>query len=158
MLILYLILWIIFNERFTLEILWIGLLVSALIDLFTLKILGKGRRHRLLTWARLALGCVRYVVSLVREVFRCNMAVIRLILSPRLTVEPQLHYFRTRLKTDNAKVVLANSITLTPGTITCTLEDDTLCVHALDSTLGEGVENTEFEKKLLELEAMADES
>ena len=68
------------------------------------------------------------------------------------------HTFRTKLKTDTARVALANSITLTPGTITCTLEDDKFCVHALDTTLGEGVENTDFEKRLLELEAIADDA
>ncbi|MBO4299527.1 MAG: Na+/H+ antiporter subunit E, partial [Clostridia bacterium] len=49
-------------------------------------------------------------------------------------------------------------ITLTPGTITCGLEDDMFCVHALDTTLGKGVEATDFDKKLLELEATADDA
>ena len=155
MLAVFLVLWIILNERLTLEILWIGLIVSALVDLFCLGILGVKGRLKLPARLRLALGWIRYVGCLLSEVFRCNMAVIRLIVSPRLEVEPELHFFRTRLRTDAGRVALANSITLTPGTITCTLEGDTLCVHALDSTTGAGVESSGFEERLLELEEIA---
>ena len=158
MLIVYLILWFIFNERVTLELFVIGLIVSALVDLFSWKILGGVRRKKIKTHLRLIAGGARYGWNLLKEIFRCNMAVIRLILSPTLEVAPELHTFRTKLKTDTARVALANSITLTPGTITCTLEDDKFCVHALDTTLGEGVENTDFEKRLLELEAIADDA
>ena len=136
----------------------VGLIVSALVDLFSWKILGGVRRKKIKTHLRLIAGGARYGWNLLKEIFRCNMAVIRLILSPTLEVEPELHTFRTKLKTDTARVALANSITLTPGTITCTLEDDKFCVHALDTTLGEGVENTDFEKRLLELEAIADDA
>lgn len=118
MLIVYLILWFIFNERVTAELAVIGLLVCALVDLFSWKILGGIRRRPVKTWLKLLAGGARYAWNLLKEIFRCNAAVIRLILSPTLEVEPELHYFRTRLKTDAARVALANSITLTPGTIT----------------------------------------
>ena len=49
-------------------------------------------------------------------------------------------------------MVLANSITLTPGTITVTLEEDEYLVHCLDRELGEGIESCSFEKRLEELE------
>ena len=58
----------------------------------------------------------------------------------------------TDLKSETAKVMLANSITLTPGTITVSLEDDTLLVHCLDKTLSEGMEDSEFVKMLEKLE------
>ena len=154
MLIVYLILWFIFNERVTLELAVIGLIVCGLVDLFSWKILGGARRKKPSTWLKLIAGGARYGVNLLREIFRCNAAVIRLILSPSLEVEPELHTFTTRLRTDAARVALANSITLTPGTITCALEGDRFCVHALDSTLGQGVESSDFEKRLLELEAI----
>ncbi len=158
MLIVYLILWFIFNERITLEVAVIGLIVCAVIELFTWKILGKTKHPAAKTRLRLLAGGARYGYNLLKEIFRCNAAVIRLILSPRLEVEPELHTFRTKLKTDAARVALANSITLTPGTITCGLENDSFCVHALDSTLGQGVEASDFEKRLLELEGIADDA
>ena len=157
MLIVYLALWFIFNERVTLELAVIGLLVAAIVDLFSWKVLGSVKRKKPNAQLRLLVGSARYGWNLLKEIFRCNAAVIRLILSPTLEVEPELHTFRTRLKTDAARVTLANSITLTPGTITCGLEDDMFCVHALDTTLGKGIENSGFEKRLLELEAISDD-
>ena len=158
MFLVYLALWFIFNERMTVELLVIGLLVSALVDLFSIKILGMRYKGSLKRLARLTGGVFAYIWRLIVEIFKANASVIRLIVSPTLEVEPELHFFKTKLKSDAARVLLANSITLTPGTITCMLEDDKLCVHALDKSLAEGIENTDFEQKLLKLEEIADES
>ena len=92
------------------------------------------------------------------EIFKCNIAVLKLILSPDQEPEPQLHYFKTGLRTDPARVTLANSITITPGTITCTMEDDQLCVHALDRTLAEGLTQGESERRLKALEEVYDDA
>ena len=151
-------LWFIFNERVTVELLVIGLLVSALVDLFCIKILGMRYKGNLKKLLRLTGGVLKYIWRLLVEIFKANASVIRLIVSPTLEVEPEIHYFRTQLKSDAARVLLANSITLTPGTITCMLEDDRLCVHALDKSLAEGIENTDFERDLLKLEEIAHES
>ena len=151
-------LWFIFNERVTVELLVIGLIVSALVDLFSIKILGMRYRGSLKKLLRLTGGVLKYVWRLLVEIFKANASVIRLIVSPSLEVEPEIHYFRTQLKSDAARVLLANSITLTPGTITCMLEDDKLCVHALDKSLAEGIESTDFERDLLKLEEIAHES
>lgn len=51
----------------------------------------------------------------------------------RGNINPRIVHFRTRLKTDIARVILTNSITLTPGTITLDLKDDHLIVHWLDA-------------------------
>ncbi len=151
-------LWFIFNERVTVELLVIGLLASALVDLFCIKILGMRYKGNLKKLLRLTGGVLKYIWRLLVEIFKANASVIRLIVSPTLEVEPEIHYFRTQLKSDAARVLLANSITLTPGTITCMLEDDRLCVHALDKSLAEGIENTDFERDLLKLEEIAHES
>ena len=158
MLLIYLILWIIFNERLTLEILWIGLIAAALVDLFAFVILGRIKPPRWRSAIRLVQHGVRYLGFLLREIFRCNGQVIRLILSPSLEIEPELHFFKTSLKTDTARVALANSITLTPGTITCALEDGTLTVHALDSSMAEGLERSGFEKRLLIMEDISNDA
>lgn len=154
----YLVLWFIFNERITWELLIIGLLACALVDLFSWKILGMKPGGSIKRKLRLIAKGLRYGWKLLTEIFKANASVIRLIVSPELEVEPEIHYFKTRLKSDSARVALANSITLTPGTITCLLEDDKLCVHALDKSLAEGIDNTEFEQDLLEMEEIANES
>ncbi|MPN02134.1 hypothetical protein SDC9_149347 [bioreactor metagenome] len=64
---------------------------------------------------------------------------------------PVLVYFHTGLKSDKEKTILANSITLTAGTITVQAEDDLFCVHALDRPLADGIENCEFERRISKL-------
>jgi multicomponent Na+:H+ antiporter subunit E len=54
-----------------------------------------------------------------------------IVLHPKLPIEPGLLRFRTRLRSQVGHVILANSITLTPGTITVDLSDGTYLVHAL---------------------------
>ena len=77
---------------------------------------------------------------------------MQLILSPKMEVEPKLVRFRTDLKTDLARVILANSITLTPGTITVTLEGDEYLVHCLDKSMAEGMDDSIFVRLLHQLE------
>ena len=77
---------------------------------------------------------------------------LRLIWNPRREVEPELRSFRTGLKSDFGKVMLANSITLTPGTITVHVKDDLFLVHCLDKEMGETLENSEFEQRIKEME------
>ena len=61
--------------------------------------------------------------------------------------------FSVRLKKEWTRAMLANFITLTPGTITAFLEDDIYTVHCLDKELAEGIEDCAFVKILTELEA-----
>lgn len=82
------------------------------------------------------------------------MCVLRLITSPDLQPEPALIYFDSELKTGLAKVMLADSITLTPGTITVSLEENHFCVHCLDKELAEGVEESVFLELLEKMEAV----
>ena len=86
------------------------------------------------------------------DVIRCTLQVIRLILHPGEEIRPQLVTFRTKLTDDTHKVVLANSITLTPGTITVGLQDDRLCVHGLDASFLEGIESCDMVKRLEKME------
>ena len=69
-------------------------------------------------------------------------------------MDPVIVRFQTDLKSDAAKVALANSITLTPGTITIGLEGDELIVHALDAELIEGIDESVFVRLLRKMEAM----
>ena len=86
------------------------------------------------------------------EILKANIGVMQLILSPKMEVEPKLVRFRTDLKTDLARVILANSITLTPGTITVTLEGDEYLVHCLDKSMAEGMDDSIFVRLLHQLE------
>jgi multicomponent Na+:H+ antiporter subunit E len=74
---------------------------------------------------------LRYLAWLFWNMVKANLQVAWIILHPGLPVDPTFLVFRTTLKSDLSRVLLANSITLTPGTITVDLKDDQLLVHAL---------------------------
>ena len=67
-------------------------------------------------------------------------------------MEPVIVRFRVDLETELARVILANSITLTPGTITVLLEGNEYTVHCLDKCLAEGMEDSSFVKMLQKIE------
>ena len=68
-------------------------------------------------------------------------------------VEPVLIQFDTHFKSDTSKFLLANAITLTPGTITVSVEGDRFTVHCLDKEMAEGIETSVFVQLLEKLEA-----
>jgi len=155
MFMLLLILWIILNGRLDAEVFLLGIGLSALICLFAARCMGYSfRREREVL--RRAPGFVRYCALLLFEIIKANLDVMHLILSPRLEPEPQIISVRVPLKTGLGRVVLANSITLTPGTITISLEGDCYRIHCLDRTLGEGVDSSPFVSRLTRLEGQHD--
>jgi multicomponent Na+:H+ antiporter subunit E len=76
---------------------------------------------------------LRYLVWLFGQIVLANFHIAGLALSlhPRKHLEPHIIKFKTSLKTDFARFVLANSITLTPGTVSVRIEEDTFYVHAI---------------------------
>lgn len=144
-------LWIIFCGAVTVELIWIGLLVSGLVYAFFCKFIGYSPKKELTFFRKIGQGLL-YVVILVYEIIVANFHVMYLILTSKYEVEPVILHFRTDLKTDLARVVLANSITLTPGTITVTVEQDEYCVHCLDKELAEGMLESRFVRLLHRME------
>ncbi len=69
-------------------------------------------------------------------------------------MEPVLIQFDMNFKSDTSKFMLANSITLTPGTITVSVEGNTFTVHCLDKSLAQGIETSVFVKLLEKMEGV----
>ena len=143
--------WLILNGRWTGEIALTGCVVCGLIYLFLWKFMGYSPRVEWQLLRRLP-RAVGYGLFLIREVALSVWQTIRFIWSPKVTVQPEIVSFHTKLKTDTAKVLLANSITLTPGTITVDFRDDVMLVHCLDESLDAGLEGSQMEEKLMKLE------
>jgi len=72
-----------------------------------------------------------YWAWLLIEIFKANWPVIKACVSANLDINPALVKVKTRCESDLAKTIFANSITLTPGTVTVEVEGDKLLVHAL---------------------------
>lgn len=151
MFLLLLALWILLNGRFDAEILWLGVLLAALITFFARKCMGHSFAQDVRVMKKLP-GLACYCALLLYEIIKANLDVMRLILSPRYEAEPQLITVQIPLKTALGRVLLANSITLTPGTITVSLRGDRYMIHCLDKELGEGIENSSFVHRLRSLE------
>lgn len=72
-----------------------------------------------------------YTGWLMVEIVKANVAVIARVLGPRHAIDPAVVRLRTRARTDLGRALFANSITLTPGTVTMGVDGDKVLVHAL---------------------------
>ncbi len=153
MFLLFFLIWIIFNGQITWEIAAFGIVVSAFKYVFICRFMGYKPRMDLLLAKKFFL-ILQYVYVLIKEIIKANYAVIKMIMSSRYEMEPTVVRFKTNLKTTPARILLANSITLTPGTITISLEGDEYIVHCLDRELAKGMNNSLFVTLLERLERM----
>ena len=123
--------WILFTGTFAPFSVIIGLIFSAALSLLTYSIFIEqseaARRYHLPRIHYLII----FALVLMYEVFTASFRVAYFVISN--TMHPRIVHFRTRLRYDFAKTLLANAITLTPGTVTLELDDDHLVVHWLNA-------------------------
>ena len=89
---------------------------------------------------------------LIKEIFKCAWDVSRIILSPSLPISPVLVRFKPTQKSQVGLTTHANSITLTPGTITVEATQDEFLVHGLTRTAGAGVIDSEMDQRVSKVE------
>lgn len=148
-------LWVVFNGRLTWEIAAFGAVLSAAMYAFCCAFLGYSPKKDWQVFKRIP-KLVRYLGLLLSEVVKSNMALIKIVCMPHIEVKPKLVTFRTPLK-GMRKSVLADSITLTPGTITVLSEADRLTVHCLDESFMDGIDDLSFQKQLLAMKPEKEE-
>jgi multicomponent Na+:H+ antiporter subunit E len=93
-----------------------------------------------------------YVAWLMKEIVKSNIEVIRCIWQRHPAIDPQVIKVKASQQTDLFKVLYANSITLTPGTITIEIEDDEFTIHALTRSSREGLETGDMDRRVRSLE------
>lgn len=147
------VLWLIFNGKLTAEILLFGLVLTAGLGILAKPLLGYGPKKELLVW-RLFPLILLYLLVLLWEVFKANLSVMGMILRGSRALDPTLIRIRVDLKTDFARYLLANSVTLTPGTLTVESRGAVLTVHCLHPSLLENTENGIFVRLLHRMEAI----
>ena len=151
MLLLFFLVWIIFNGAITTEICIFGVVVAFLMFGFVCKFMDYSWRKEKLLIQRSGYFLL-YLGNLLIEIVRANVSVCHFALSDRDEIHPVMVSFHTTLKSSLARVILTNSITLTPGTITVSLQGDEVIVHCLDRSLAEGMEDSSFVKMLEHME------
>ncbi|MDA3886219.1 MAG: Na+/H+ antiporter subunit E [Candidatus Delongbacteria bacterium] len=75
-----------------------------------------------------------YVLFLFIEIIKANLDVALRVIKPVIPINPGIVTVKTKLKTAMGRMILANSITLTPGTLTVDIDGDTLYIHWIDVT------------------------
>ncbi|MDA0654177.1 MAG: Na+/H+ antiporter subunit E [Proteobacteria bacterium] len=101
---------------------------------------------------RLGLRILAYWPWLAWQIVRANLDVSRTILSPSLPISPEAFPFRSGQQTELAQVIFANSITLTPGTVTVAEENGELVVHALTRQGADDIRSGAMDRKVTALE------
>ncbi|MDI6765345.1 MAG: Na+/H+ antiporter subunit E [Bacteroidota bacterium] len=92
-----------------------------------------------------------YTFWLIKEIFIANLQVAYLIIHPKMPIKPSMVQFTTKLPSTVAKVILGNSITLTPGTLTIDIDSDVFLVHSLTPSSAGSLESGEMQKRVLKL-------
>jgi multicomponent Na+:H+ antiporter subunit E len=95
---------------------------------------------------------VVYWPWLLWEIVKANWDVAKIILDPKLTITPTMMRVKASQKTDLGKAIYANSITLTPGTLSVGLEGDEITIHALTRAGADGVVEGTMDRKVTWLE------
>ncbi len=152
MFVLYFALWMIFFGTVTLESILFGLLIAAAVFAFTCAFLGYSVKAEVSLYRKIP-DMLHYIYALTVDVIHANVTVLKMIFSADKELEPVLVHFSSDLETPLARAFFADSITLTPGTITVTLENSEYVVHCLDESLAEGLDDSECHSTLKKLES-----
>jgi multicomponent Na+:H+ antiporter subunit E len=133
-------LWIVLSGRFDGFHITLGLISSAIVTAFTGDLMFTSRQPQGIfrLWLRLA----GYVPWLIYQIFLANLHVLYLVFHPRMMalINPKIINFNSRIKSDYSRMVFANSITLTPGTITVNVTAlGRFSVHCIDDASGQSL-------------------
>ncbi|MBW2204831.1 MAG: Na+/H+ antiporter subunit E [Deltaproteobacteria bacterium] len=143
-------LWIILSGKFDVFHLSLGVISSAIVAFFSADLLFGNQGIKVINLPASWIHFIRYVPWLLYQIFTANLYVLYLTFHPRMMelIDPRIIKFRSRLKGDLSRVTFANSITLTPGTITVYVTlDGIFSVHAIDKKSREGLPG-EMEKRI----------
>lgn len=146
--------WLLVTSTFELGEVLAGVVVVIVV------VLAVGKHRQLYDGVRLSFRTVLYtplyLMIFLWQLIKANLDVARRVLSPSLPIRPGIVCARTQMESSLGKLILANSITLTPGTLTLDAEGDRLFIHWID-VHGENCDETTeaivsgFEKTLKEV-------
>ncbi|MDY6795289.1 MAG: Na+/H+ antiporter subunit E [Actinomycetota bacterium] len=136
--------WIVLTATLAAYDLVLGAICSALVATISFTILAHTLDPRITPLVILRFPF--FALALVLEIIKANIDVALIIVNPRLPIDPRIVEYRTYLPDDLPRTVFADSITLTPGTVTLELEEDRLYVHCLVAHHEEGLRDGRLER------------
>ncbi|MBN2260025.1 MAG: Na+/H+ antiporter subunit E [Clostridiales bacterium] len=144
---------ILFTEKISLINIILAVIVSSLvysINHYELKELKLFRLKMIPLW-------FKYILILIKEIFVANMQVAKIALSKNMRIDPIIIVYESSLKGDFLLTILANSITLTPGTMSVDLVENIFSIHCLNGYYADNLKENIFEKILLQIEGVLHE-
>ena len=124
------IIWMIANATLAYDTVLAGVIISAII---ALAFSTFARVYSVIRWSPQVLYYyLKYLVVFFIELVKANVSVMRLVFSPRINITPGIVEIKTGLKSPIGRLALANTITLTPGTLVVDIKDDSLFVHCIN--------------------------
>lgn len=150
---LYFLFWLILAQTFNIERIVVGILISIVVYLFNKDLCSISKKNNSLSILNVKYSLL-YIVVLIREIFKSSIHVAKIALSSKLNISTSIVTINTKLKSDINRTILANSITLTPGTLTLDMKEDRLVIHCLDMESAKGLEDNCFESILLKKEEL----
>ncbi len=122
--------WMIANASLASDTVITGVIVSAVIALAFASFSGV---YSVIRWSpRVVFYYLRYLSVFSIELVKANINVMLLVFSPRINIKPGIVEIKTDLKSPIGRMALANTITLTPGTLVVDIKDDSLFIHCIN--------------------------
>ena len=140
--VLLMVIWVVLSGFFDVFHLALGLISCAIVVWLSSDLLFENRHHRLNVRIKQAFGLFAYSIWMIGQIILSNIYVLRLALGSTEKLEPQIVRYKCSLNTDFQRFLLANSITLTPGTVTIKIIGDTYYVHAISDETANGLDGT----------------
>lgn len=141
--------WILLSWNFDPLHLVLGLICSLLVAYFSHDLLMT--RERIGFSLRKMILFILYLFYLAHSIILANLDVAYRVLHPKMPINPRIVKFKSRLTSDIGQTILANSITLTPGTITVDIRNRTFYIHTLSEKSAEDLLKGEMENKLMRI-------
>lgn len=138
--------WIVLSGKFEPLLLWLGGISSFLVAYYFYDLLFPVMNPG---YFQVFFRFIKYAPWLIKEIIKANFHLLYLSFHPRMEelIDPHIINFKTHLQSDIAITTLANSITLTPGTITITADKDgVFSVHAIDRESAQGLPGKMLQK------------
>jgi multicomponent Na+:H+ antiporter subunit E len=146
--------WVLLSGKYDFFHLTLGVICSLLVALLTHDLLFANAR---VGDARVIFQrFIAYIPWLLYQIVSSNIHVALVALSKKKPIDPRIIRFKTKLESDISWVTLANSITLTPGTITMDIKDGEFFVHALDKKVADDLHAGEMEDRVAHVFMEAD--
>ena len=143
-------LWILFSGHFDSIHLVLGVISSLIVTFIMAPVMFPS--FGTVRIVKYSLRFLAYLPWLTGQIFMANIDIVYRVLHPKMPINPRTITFSTGLRTDIGKLVLGNSITLTPGTITMNIEGAKFTVHAIADESAKSLLNGEMRKRVEELE------